>query len=95
MTNPFGLSRWHDAGWGPPTPHQVLAWLMLGAACVAVTGVGPVWLAKLCVVLTAGTGGAGIYSAKNYLSPQVRTKLEAVDARVLDDIGHPTERGHP
>lgn len=95
MTNPFGVDHWRDAGWRPPTPHQVLAFLMLTAACVAVTGIGPDWLAKLCVVLTAGTGGAGISAAKNYLSPQVRNKLEAVDARALDDIGHPTERGQP
>ena len=84
MTNPFGVDRWSEAGWGPPTPHQVLAGLMLIAACVALTGVGPGWLTKLCVAITAGSGGAGIASAKNHLSPQILSKLKAVDARALE-----------
>ena len=86
MTNPFSASEWKAAGWTPPTPHQVLALLMLIAAVIALAEVGPAWLAKVCIVLTAGTGGAGIASAKNSLSPQIKQKLQAVDALGISSL---------
>jgi len=86
MTNPFGAARWDDAGWRPPTPHQILALMLLCAVGVPLVGLVPPGsvAAKLCELLALACGGSGIYAAKNYLSPQVRRKLESVDARGLD-----------
>lgn len=91
MTNPFGMSKWHEAGWRPPTPHQVLSvvMLLLSAATVVVTFLGPPWLAAALAVLTGGSGYSATSAARMYLSPQIRNKLEAVDAKGLDAMEQP------
>lgn len=93
MTNPFGVAKWYEAGWRPPTPHQVLGLLMAVAIGIPIIGLAEhnSVLAKLCELFALVCGGTGIVSAKNHLSPQILSKLEAVDARALNEISERTE----
>lgn len=78
MTNPFAR-----AGWAIPTPHQVLGAMMTVAIAAPILGLATGGWAKACELIALVLGGAGIQTAKNYLSPQVMMKLQAVDARAM------------
>jgi hypothetical protein len=85
VTNPFGLDKWNEAGWKPPTPHEVLGVLMTIATVMPVLGITPPgsMSGKLCELLALVCGGMGIASARNYISPTTRQKLFDLDARAL------------
>ena len=85
MTNPFGISKWTEAGWKPPTPHEVLGVLMTASTAIPLLGITPPGSvgAKLCELLSLVCGGMGIASARNYMSPQALNKLQRIDARAL------------
>jgi hypothetical protein len=85
VTNPFGLDKWNEAGWKPPTPHEVLGLLMTIATAIPLLGITPTGSlgTKLCELLSLACGGMGIASARNYISPTTRSKLEGLDARAM------------
>ena len=88
MTNPFGASRWQDAGWKPPTPHQVMAVMFVATEAFRESEFFPSGTpgAKIVGLLLTVFALVGISEAKNYLSPQVMNKLRAVDDKALEEI---------
>lgn len=87
MTNPFGLAKWHEAGWRPPTPHEVYRIALIVSCAIPIVGIAPAGslFAKICELVALVCGSQGISAARNFISPQIRRKLEAVDARVIGD----------
>ncbi len=85
MTNPFGVAKWNDAGWRPPTPHEVYSFLSIVSIAVPILGITPPgsMATKVCELLALVCGQRGIAAAKNFLSPQVLRKLEAADERAF------------
>ena len=87
-------SRWEQAGWRLPTPHQVL-WVVMSAALgIEFLGLAPpgTFVAKVCQLVAWLCGSKGIELARNYVSPQLRAKADAFDARAIKELSEGGQR---